>query len=220
MYEICAMQILLVAATIQEIEPFLNKRPEFDHLITGVGCPETIYLLTKRLSQIDYDLVIQAGVAGSFNQSILLGEVVLVELDNFADIGVFEKNHFNTIFEAGFSNEDQFPFNKGWLKGDKTYLDQFDFPKVKAVTVNTITDNELAIKQLISTFDPQIETMEGAALHYVCLQEKVSFMQLRSISNFVGERNKEKWKLKEAIQNLNEELIRIVEKLTGIPIHN
>jgi len=87
----------LVAATIQEIEPFLNKRPEFDHLITGVGCPETIYHLTKRLLQMDYDLVIQAGIAGSFNESIQLGEVVLVNQDNFADVGIFEKDHFNLL---------------------------------------------------------------------------------------------------------------------------
>ncbi len=214
------MQILLVAATIQEIEPFLNIRPEVDHLITGVGCSETIYHLTKRLLQIDYDLVIQAGIAGSFNQSIHLGDVVVVDQDNFADVGIFEKNHFKTIFKAGFGNEDLFPYHKGWLNGDKTISDQFHIPKVKAVTVNTITDNETAIKRMISTFDPQIETMEGAALHYVCLQEKVPFIQLRSISNFVGERNKEKWKLKEAIQNLNEALIRIVEKLTGIPYTN
>lgn len=220
MYEICVMQILLVAATIPEIEPFLNKRPDVDHLITGVGSPETIYHLTKRLLQIDYDLVIQAGIAGSFNQSYQLGEVVLVEQDNFADVGIFEKGHFSTIFEAGFGNEDLFPFTKGWLNGDKIFLDQFHYSRVKAVTVNTITDNELQVKQLVSKFDPQIETMEGAALHYVCLQEKVSFMQIRSISNYVGERNKEKWKLSDAINNLNEELIKIADKLTGIQLIN
>jgi futalosine hydrolase len=31
--------------------------------------------------------------------------------------------------------------------------------------------------------------MEGAALHFVCLQEDISFIQLRAISNFVGERD-------------------------------
>jgi futalosine hydrolase len=70
------------------------------------------------------------------------------------------------------------------------------------------------LNQLFTKFDPQIETMEGAALHYICLQENVPFLQLRSISNYVGERNKEKWKLKEAIDNLNEALVKIVDKLT------
>ncbi len=48
--------------------------------------------------------------------------------------------------------------------------------------------------------------MEGAALHYVCLQEQIPFVQIRSVSNYVGERDKTKWKMKEAIENLNTEL--------------
>jgi futalosine hydrolase len=35
-------------------------------------------------------------------------------------------------------------------------------------------------------------------------------MQLRTISNFVGERDKTKWKMKEAIEVLNKKLLQIV----------
>jgi futalosine hydrolase len=45
------------------------------------------------------------------------------------------------------------------------------------------------------------------------MKENIPFVQIRSISNYVGERNKQKWKLKEAVQNLNKELIRLVEGL-------
>ena len=55
--------------------------------------------------------------------------------------------------------------------------------------------------------------MEGAALHYVGLMEKIPFIQLRAVSNYTGERNKKKWKMKEAIVNLNNELIRLLNKL-------
>ncbi|MBK7884081.1 MAG: hypothetical protein IPJ81_10000 [Chitinophagaceae bacterium] len=58
--------------------------------------------------------------------------------------------------------------------------------------------------------------MEGAALQYVCLQEKIPFIQIRGISNYVGERDKLKWKMKEAIFNLNIELKNIVKKLNEI----
>ena len=53
--------------------------------------------------------------------------------------------------------------------------------------------------------------MEGAALHYVCLMEKIPFLQIRSISNYVGERNKRNWNMKEAIANLNKKLIEFVQ---------
>ena len=34
--------------------------------------------------------------------------------------------------------------------------------------------------------------MEGAALHYACIMEHIPFIQLRAVSNFVGERDKNK----------------------------
>ena len=55
--------------------------------------------------------------------------------------------------------------------------------------------------------------MEGAALHYVCNSFNVSYLQIRSISNYVGERDKNKWKMKLAIENLNKELKKIVAEL-------
>ena len=45
--------------------------------------------------------------------------------------------------------------------------------------------------------------MEGAALHYTCLMEKIPFIQLRSISNYIAERDKTKWDMKRSIINLN-----------------
>jgi len=46
----------------------------------------------------------------------------------------------------------------------------------------------------------------------VALQEKIPFLQMRSLSNFVGERDKSKWVMQIAIANLNIELQRIITK--------
>jgi futalosine hydrolase len=55
--------------------------------------------------------------------------------------------------------------------------------------------------------------MEGAALHYYCMQKGVSFLQIRSISNEVGVRNKTQWKMKEAIENLTHALEVVIDKI-------
>ena len=81
---------------------------------------------------------------------------------------------------------------------------------VKAITVNKVSDSELQKQQFIKVFNADIETMEGAALHYVCLQENIPFLQIRSVSNYVGERDKTKWKMKEAVENLNTELTKLI----------
>ncbi len=205
------MRILLIAATIFEIEPFITENKDVEILITGVGVPSTLYHLQKKLQTKTTDLVIQAGIAGCFTQDIALGEVVFADRDTFADIGMEEKEKFTTVFQSGFAEKDKFPFNDGWLVNSNPIVKKLQLTAVKAITVNKISDSMIQKQQAICCFAPAIESMEGAALHYVCLQENIPFLQLRSISNTIGERDKKKWKLKEAITNLNTELSKVVE---------
>jgi futalosine hydrolase len=209
------MQILLIAATASEIEPFTVVNDSIDVLITGVGVPSTIYHLQKRIHQLEYDFIIQAGIAGSFNSNIALGQTLLVKQDCFADLGIEEKGNYTPVFNTAFADKDEFPFTNGWLMNADENLKYLNLPKAKAITVNKVSDSELQKKQFIQTFYADIETMEGAALHYVCLQEQIPFLQIRSISNHVGERDKTKWKMKEAIENLNKELRILINGLTN-----
>lgn len=208
------MQILVIAATDREIEPFTAANSQVDVLITGVGAPSTMYHLQKRIQQVDYDCIIQAGIAGCFNDEIESGRVVMVNQDCFADLGIEEKGIYRPIFNTGFADKDEFPFTDGWLVNTNDVLAKTKLPKVKALTVNKISDSALQKQQFISSFNADIESMEGAALHYVCLQEKIPFLQIRSISNLVGERDKTKWKIKEAVENLNHELTIVINQLT------
>lgn len=212
-HEICRMRILIIAATRAEIDPFITENKEVEVLITGVGVPATMYYLQKRLQQNIPQLVIQAGIAGSFNHDIGLGKVVLVKQDAFADIGMEEKEKFKTVFQAGFASKDEHPFCDGWLLNSHPILTSDFLPAVKAITVNKVSDSVVQKQQVINNFSPEIESMEGAALHYVCLQEGVSFIQLRSISNSIGERDKTKWKLKDAIGNLNVTLVKLIQTI-------
>jgi futalosine hydrolase len=205
------MNLLIVAATKFEIEPFFKEKTLAEILITGVGIPATVYHLTKKLSSEKYDFVIQAGIAGSFSDEFNLAEVVQVKEDTFADLGIEEKGNFRTLFDMGFINKSDFPFTNGWLMNPAAFSEKNNLPFAKGITVNKIGDDQLQNKMIREKFLPDIESMEGAAFHYVCLQQKNNFLQLRSISNKVGERDKSKWKLKESIENLNKELLKIIE---------
>ena len=208
------MQILLIAATPFEVELFINTYSNVDILISGVGVPSTMYHLQKRVQQVDYDFVIQAGIAGTFSNDIDLGETVFVKQDTFGDLGAEEKRTFTTFFKSGLINAHEFPFADGWLINNAGgLLKNATLKWVKAVTINKVSDSFLQKIQLVDAYNPQIETMEGAALHYLCLQEDIPFIQIRSISNQVGERDKSKWKMKEAVENLNIELTSLINNL-------
>ncbi len=207
------MKVLLVSATEFEIASYFKQKDTIDVLLTGVGMPIALYHLQKKITENRYNLVIQVGLAGAFTTKFELGETVFVKQDTFGDLGIEEKERFTPIFETDLFNKNEFPFENGWLVNKNKILQQSTLEVVKAVTINKVTDKGSIKQQLIDSFNPDIETMEGAALHYVCLHQNIPFIQLRAISNYVGERDKTKWKIDLAISNLHNELIKLLKQL-------
>ena len=208
--------ILVVAATAKEISPFIDLAragnfTSVDILISGIGLVASTYHLTKQLGLKKYDLVIQPGVAGCFDPAIDLGQVVAVKQDAIADQSVVELEKLKTLFDLKLVPQDQYPYQKGWLiNSNKEILKRSKLKLVKGISVNQISTSKQMIKFYRDVFAPVTESMEGAALHYVCLLENVPFLQIRSISNYIGERNKKKWNMMDSVSNLNESLIRII----------
>lgn len=196
------MKILVVAATKAELTflyqyfnlpegNFLEDK-NFDVLITGVGMVATAFALGKHLSS-RYSLVLNLGIAGAFDRNIELGSLVNITEDTFAELGAEDGENFLTITDLGF--------------GENTYKSNskinLNLPEVSGVTVNRVSGNDTNIKNLIERLNPKTESMEGAAVLFACEQEKVHCLQIRSISNYVEPRNRDKWKIGLAIKNLN-----------------
>jgi futalosine hydrolase len=53
--------------------------------------------------------------------------------------------------------------------------------------------------------------MEGAAFMYACLVQGVVFAQVRAVSNIVELRNRQAWKMADAISRAGETALRILE---------
>jgi futalosine hydrolase len=214
------MHILLIAATSFEIQPVINylqQQPyrvdghRVEVLIAGIGGMHTTYQLTNRLLQNRPDYVIQAGIGGSFSKNYPPGAVVLVQQEVSGDLGVEENKQWKDLFDMKLQATDELPYTGKWLVNPHTAQWEFlELPFVNSVSVNEITSQPERIAQLQQNYAATVESMEGAALHYVCLQQQVPFIQIRGISNYVGERDKNQWKMKEAIEKLNEQLIRMI----------
>ena len=181
------MNCLLIAATAKEIAPFLeyyrnnNKSLQVDVLITGIGLTATSYHLTKQINLKRPRLVLQAGVAGCFNKQLALGTVVTVKQDTIADESVIELKKLKTLFDLKLVPPSQFPYKKGWLVNtDVALIKKTRLKAVKGISVNQITASRQKIRVYEKKFAPVVESMEGAALHYTCLMEKIPFLQLRA----------------------------------------
>jgi futalosine hydrolase len=212
------MYILLAAATSFEIQPAiaaLSTPPtglKIKPLITGVGAMATCWSIMRQIDSDRPDLIVQAGNAGCLTDRPS-GEVLAITEDDLADQGVWEEGGFKSVFGMKLADGDTFPFTGGRLVNPYgPLLELTGLPRVGALTVNEITTSPERIRWYQQNTKAVVESMEGAALHYVCLQAGVPFLQLRSVSNAVGVMDKTKWDIKLAIARLNETLIPLLTK--------
>jgi futalosine hydrolase len=214
------MHILIVAATEGEIgllkenqESRARKldsksevpslKSQISYLITGVGMVATAFALGTHLAANKYDLVINLGIAGSFDRSIALGEVVEIIEDTFSELGAEDDDCFLSLTTLGFGEITYKPKGHPFL----------DIRQVRAITVNKVHGNEASIDRIIERLDPQLESMEGAAVFYACRQAGVACLQIRSVSNYVEKRNRDAWKIGLAVKNLNTFAVELLDVL-------
>ena len=205
------MRVLVVAATEPEVSGLNQesriRNQDIEFLITGVGMVATAFALGRHLTMHQYDLAVNLGIAGSFDQDITLGEVVEVVEDNLSELGAEDGEEFLTIESMGFG---QSKFHSTVALSD---YGNFDLKKVTAITVNTVHGHEPSIKKLNRRLQPQLESMEGAAFFYACKQAGVPCLQIRAVSNYVEKRNRDAWQIGLAIKNLNSFALQFLEEV-------
>ena len=224
------MRFLFVAATGFELAPLVSRLTPAPHsserlrafthashhvdiLTTGIGMSATAVWCARVLAQQRYELAVNLGVCGSFHPAYPPGTVVNVMTDCMPELGAEDDEQFLTAQDLGLLGPDDPPFRGGKLVNPEVPPNRVigGLPVVSGVTVNTVHGNARSIARVVERFAPDVESMEGAAFMYACLVSHARFAQVRAISNMVEKRNREAWKLGEAIGALNEAGLRLIE---------
>jgi futalosine hydrolase len=227
------MRILLVSATMPEIRPVLGKQhflgEENDHLfhyrskdnlldvlLPGIGMVQTAFHLGKHLERQQYDLAINAGIAGAYTDLLRIGDVVNIQEECITELGAEDGDDFLSPFKLGLMDPDSMPYKEGRLINEtKIRLESMKkLPSVRGATSNTIHGNASSIKRIRSLFNADVESMEGAAFLYACLSDQIPCLQIRSVSNYVEERDKTRWNIELAIRNLNKVMEEVLTELS------
>jgi futalosine hydrolase len=226
--------ILIVAATTQEIKDLFESSSvhdgfignlvsgqhhddPFDILITGPGMVSTAFHMGQWMAVKCYDLVINVGIAGSFNPGFKIGQVVHVVSDRFPELGAETDTQFISLYKMqmaksimpSFMNADAIIENSGYPQiASLTALSE-----ANGITVNTISGNSEKISILKSRTKADIETMEGAAFFFACHMSDLPCIQIRAISNYIEPRNLKNWDIELASSNLVHSLKQILDEL-------
>lgn len=218
------MNILLTAATILEIAPFTaliqqraiqitdNTYKLGNHhvtiLIAGIGMMPAAWSLSRYFATTKPDIAIQAGIAGSFRTEWPLGKTLAVNHEYLADLGAeLASGDFNDLFDIQLWQPDIPPFTG--ISLTNTFQGIPPIPHLEtasSASINTVTGTLPSRDKLLAKYQPDLESMEGAAFHYACLMDRIPFLQIRTISNYVEQRDRSKWNIPLAVRELNQSL--------------
>lgn len=214
------MKILILAATPFECYDFremvaseataLAERGLYiDFLIGGVGMVHTSIRLMEYLHNTEVDVAIQMGVAGSFREKFPPLSIVQVASEAFGDMGAEDRDGYLDLFEMNLWEPNEPPFENKLLFAPELFpLPHFTaLPEAHGITVNTVSGKKETIVLRRKKYAADVESMEGAAFHFICSKYQLPFRQIRCISNYVTPRDTSTWKLKESIRQLNEYFI-------------
>jgi len=180
-------------------------------VVTGVGPVNAALEIGASLDRFGITGVLNAGVAGSFDlKRAPLCSVTIATAEVYAEFGV--------VYDDGLASTAKFAFPQ-WENGAQRVTQRLDLsPEVAAkdmklrlpqdavrgtgLTVAGVTGTPKRAQALFALHGALTESMEGFALVLACLIRGLPFLEVRTISNGVGENDRAKWKLNEAMTGL------------------
>ena len=165
---------------------------------------------SRALAKAHFDVALNVGVCGSFDQSLKPGTVTHVTSDRIAELGAEDGDTFLSIDALHLLGPDDRAEIANLNPPDSLVLHRL--PAVRGITVNTVHGRESSIAEVVKRFRPQVESMEGAAFMYSCLIRQMPCAEVRAVSNVVERRNRGAWKVQEAIAALGDTALAILDQ--------
>ncbi|MCX9081572.1 MAG: futalosine hydrolase [Candidatus Methanoperedens sp.] len=196
-----------------------GKSIVFSHC--GVGKVNAAHLTTVVLERNDIDYLILFGVGGAYSDATV-GDVVVARNENYAEEGVIIGEGWKPMDFTGFA----------LLKNEIEYFNTFPMDRKlmqlainasKDVGLHTIPGNFITVSQCSGTrvsgeimqkrFNGLCENMEGAAVSHICAIYGIPMIEIRGISNMIGDRNLNKWNIPLAASNCWKAVSEIIKRL-------
>ncbi|MEH1026574.1 futalosine hydrolase [Micromonospora profundi] len=155
-----------------------------------------------------YRAVVSAGVAGGFAGQAGVGDTVLGTASIAADLGAESPDGFIPVDELGMppallGGGSVMPADPQLLAALRAALPAATAGPI--LTVSTVTGTALSTDELRRRHPAAVaEAMEGYGVAVAAAQAGLPFAELRTISNPVGPRDRDAWRLHEALAALTE----------------
>jgi futalosine hydrolase len=183
-----AIALLIVCAVAQELAA-LRPREDVEVLATGVGPVEAALATSRALASRHYDAVINAGIAGGFRDRCTVGDAVVCAREDYAEMGLEDGSAFP--LPGGLELARHAESDPGLLEPFLGGL----IPVIvgRGVTSAIVTSTTARALVLAHRFRADVESMEGFSVLRAAALAGVPAVEIRGVSNLVGERASNEW---------------------------
>ena len=201
-------------------------------LQSGYDKTNTAHSLTCLLETVRPELVLQVGVGGAFREAGLdLGDIVVATEEIYADTGIrtldgwISTKEFNSplLEKDGHLFWNRFPLDDGLASRCAKVIADGEWgastPKIVAgpcVTLSEVSGSTARGDELRRRWGALLESMEGAAAAHVCAIYDVPFLEIRSVSNLVVDRDRESWEVGDAAKRAAQAAIYVCSRLDEV----
>jgi futalosine hydrolase len=181
---------------------------------SGIGMINAAQAITAVIEHYSVKLIINTGCSGVFLESGLsIGDIGIATSETDIHSGIESLSGENSVDPLPFpliqtTNEyyfAQYPTSKKLTQQafdivKDHFQSRFTIKQTPFLTVSTITASQERVKALYRHYKAGMENMEGAGVAHVAIQYDIPFIEIRTASNIVGDRNKTNWRLKDAFK--------------------
>jgi futalosine hydrolase len=201
-------RILIMTSVEAERDAILRgigSDSRIDVKLAGVGPISAGIQTAKALTADDYDLVINMGIAGGFTDKAEVGSLVIANEIVSADLGAESPEGFITLDELGFGASTR-------VKADSDLV-QILLEVMKEENISVQAGNILTLSTVTGTAETTsklqqrepgalAEAMEGYGVAMAAKEFGLPVLEIRSISNPIGPRDRSAWRIKDALVTL------------------
>jgi futalosine hydrolase len=181
--------ILVVCALLPELR-YLSERTGVTILEAGVGPVEAAIATANALGRHHYAAVVNAGIAGAFRGSARIGDAVLVADETLADFGLEGGASLALPGDAGLIERAD---ADAGLLANCAALEAAGLRLARGLTVAQVTATDATAARLRARYGCDVESMEGFSVLRAAAVANVPAIEVRGISNYVGDRASSEW---------------------------
>jgi futalosine hydrolase len=181
------MQAILVVCALESELRHFRRRDNVELLFCGVGPVEAAVLTARALATSKYAAVVNAGIAGAFPGRARVGDALLVATEWLAELGLEGGGEFTLPDGASFIER---------ADADAALLERcagLPFPVGSGITVAAVTATRATGERLALRYGADVESMEGFSVLRAAAQSGIPALEVRGISNYVGDRAQSAW---------------------------